>query len=268
MTSTLISFVACTILAPCPTYDGGPARLCIPTATAEPCLRNVLDRLRRDPATPPPHLIWALERLSIFKMNQGDWEQARPLIAEAFERSLKMTGPPHPAQAEAAGMLAAFHRRQGEPARALPLLRRSLALDQQIFGDSDPHSVPVLVELGTLLVGEGRETEAAKLFDRAGRIIGTAKMDWSREQLLLDLGLAELAMRQKHFEDANRRYRAALHHPSLDDLSRVHVHAALASIARAQKDKETQRAHREQGIALARTFPHGADLVRSIFGGR
>ena len=254
------------MLAPCPSYDGGPGRWCIPQVQAEPCLENVLAHLRRNPDSPQPHYVWALERLAILRMNQGRTDIAMPLVNEAYERSLKIPGL-HPAQSEAAGMLAAFHRRHGDPARALPLLRRSLAIDDQLFGELDPHAVPVLIELGTLLIGEGRESEAAKHFERAGRIIAAGQIEWSREKLLLDLGWAELALRQKRWAESDRLYRQSLDHPGLDKLSRVHVHAALAAIARAQKNKDEQRAQRQRGIALAQQFPEGAALVRSIFGG-
>ena len=267
MTSTMISLVACTMLAPCPSYDSGPGRWCIQRKQAESCLESVLAGLRQDQHAPAAHYIWTLERLAILRMNQGSWDIAMPLVKEAYERSLKMEGL-HPAQSEAAGMLAAFHRRQGSPARALPLLRRSLAIDHQLFGEMDPHAVPVLIELGTLLIGEGRESESAKLLERARRIITVAKMEWSREKLLLDLGWAELSMKQKRWGESDTLYRRSLDHPALDALSKVHVHAALSAIARQRKNKDEQRTQREQGIALARQFPGGAALVKSIFGPR
>lgn len=125
--------------------------------------RDVLSRLPKE----PPNTFASMLNLGAMLLSQDELEEARKLIEETHDKSLKHFGAGHPDTLNAMHTLAALRERQGQFEMAAKLYRDTLAGLIKQFGESHSRTLQTKNNLGVLLHTRGVLVESTTLLREA-----------------------------------------------------------------------------------------------------
>ncbi len=100
-------------------------------------------------------------------MNNGKYDDAKPLLEQALALRERVFNGESPAVAVSLNNLAELHFQQGEYAQAEPLFVRALAILEQALGPDDPEVANSLNNLAVLYGTQGRYSQVEPLLTRA-----------------------------------------------------------------------------------------------------
>jgi len=201
--------------------------------------RRLVERLEPRLLKDDPALVRAKTTLAAFLAKTEDWNDAKPLLAEAakFWRSRVP-----PAPADLAGVLvnlAEIARQTSNFAEAQSLLEEALAANRKALGPDDIKLAETLSNLAAVQNARGQFAEALANFQDAEEICRKpANVNNRRAEELLGATLLNLSMlykSQRQFEPAAAVCEQALalaqkRHPSETDAALLPFHIALASL--------------------------------------
>jgi tetratricopeptide (TPR) repeat protein len=139
---------------------------------AEPIFRDTLETQRRRLGPEHPTVATVMTNLAVLLSTKGDWEESEPFYREALAIRLEAYGEEHASVAISRYYLARLLAQRGDKRESEALMRTALPR----LTEKDPNRAALCVELGELLLGDGRLAEAGKLiqegFDLSAAIHG------------------------------------------------------------------------------------------------
>jgi|GEM_PF-1107012 len=115
----------------------------------------------------------ALDRWAAFRLDRGDYDEARPLLERAFRIREAALGSDHPDTTATAHRLALLHEAQGDVDAAERAYRGALERAEAV-GQSGPDLIPHLVNLAALRKARNALDTAEPIYRRALRIADEA----------------------------------------------------------------------------------------------
>jgi tetratricopeptide (TPR) repeat protein len=109
----------------------------------------------------------AASNLGQMLVNQGQFDEAKPLLERALESWRSSLGDKHPNVAVGWNNLARYHMVRKEFALAEPMLRKAIEIWESSFGTAHPDYAKGLYNLGSLFQMQGKSRGAEELFRRA-----------------------------------------------------------------------------------------------------
>jgi len=140
---------------------------------AAPIFRETVELQRKTLGDDHPSVATSRNNLAVVLMMMGDFDGAEPEYREALRIRLLAYGDGHRAVAATRYHLGRLLRDKGRTKEAETSMRR--AIEQLAPGDTN--RVGCLVDLGEMLLAQGRLDEAGRLFDEAVRTSGPAGGD-------------------------------------------------------------------------------------------
>jgi len=101
--------------------------------------------------------------LSMLYQDQGQYEQAEPLLKRALAISEQQLGPDHPNTAQSVSWLAALSEQQQQYEQAASLYQRALAIDEHALGPQHPLTQTIRANYARLLRTMRHDAEATAL---------------------------------------------------------------------------------------------------------
>ena len=148
--------------------------------------------------------------LSMLYQDQGQYEQAEPLLKRALAISEQQLGPDHPNMASSLNNLAALYQDQGKYELAEPLYLRALSIYEQQLGPEHPWTATSLNTLATLYRTQGKYKQAEALYLRA-LAIREQQLGPDHPNTAQSVSwLAALSEQQQQYEQAASLYQRAL----------------------------------------------------------
>jgi len=138
------------------------------------------------------------------------YDEAEPLLVQAYAMSEQAQGPEHLDTARDADSLANLYRKQGRYAEAEPLYQRVLHINEQQLGPEHPDVATSLNGLANLYRKQGKYVEAEPLYQRDLRIW---EQQWGPEHPFVAIslnGLADLYTEQGKYTEAEPLYQRSL----------------------------------------------------------
>ncbi len=142
-------------------------------------------------------------------MEQGKWEEARPILAEAVEKGMSVWGRADKMMFSAMNNLSRVERKLGRAEDAERLLREALAGCQQVLGEENRRTLSAMNNLGTLLHERGDLAEAERLLRRTVELRRKALGDDHAETLGALSDLAAVLFGRNEFVEAEQLWREA-----------------------------------------------------------
>jgi tetratricopeptide (TPR) repeat protein len=114
-----------------------------------------------------PDTVQSLNNLALLYYQQGQYQEAEPLLKRALEIREEVLSPKHPDTAESLNNLAVFYLagdrgQQGRLEEAETLLKRALEIREKVLGPKHPDTVQSLNILAALYREQGRLEEAKR----------------------------------------------------------------------------------------------------------
>ena len=139
-------------------------------ARAAPIFRETVELQRKALGDDHPSVATSRNNLAVVLMMMGDYDGAEPEYREALRIRRKAYGDGHRAVATTRYHLGRLLRDKGKTADAEASMRQAIAQ----LAAADTNRVGCLVDLGEMLLAQGRLDDAGRLFDEAVRTSGEA----------------------------------------------------------------------------------------------
>ena len=152
--------------------SAGAPRAHVDFATAEQYFKRSLEVTEKEFGPDHTDVAAILNNLAALYRNEGDYASAEPLYRRSLAIREKALGPNHPDVATSLNNLGVLFASKSDYASAEPLYKRSLAIREKNFGPNHPEVAVSLGNLAVLCRATGREEEALRLEERAGKISG------------------------------------------------------------------------------------------------
>ena len=104
-----------------------------------------------------------------------DYDRAEIVAKKALEVAIRHTGPDHPSVARSQTALGLLYKTQRKYGLAIPLFTSALDIFEKSFGPNHPHVATTLERLAALYREVLQYDKAAKLEQRAARILSTQR---------------------------------------------------------------------------------------------
>ena len=133
---------------------------------ARELLQRGSERLKRELRDQPLLRAQLLDTLGGIDTELGLYDQARPLLAEAFALRERLLGSRHPEVADTLVRLGSLAHLSGK-GEAVPMFQRALSIREDRLGPEDAAVGDVLNKLGAALAARGRFDEATEVLGRS-----------------------------------------------------------------------------------------------------
>jgi tetratricopeptide (TPR) repeat protein len=151
-----------------------------------------------------------LNQAGYYLKEQGQYQQAAPLLKEALEIRKQVLGTNHPDYASSLNNLAILYESQGRYEQAEPLKKEALEIRKQVLGTNHPDYASSLNNLALLYQSQGRYEQAEPLMQEVSevfkQVLGTNHPDYASSLN----NLANLYYSQGRYEQAEPLYQQAL----------------------------------------------------------
>ncbi len=129
---------------------------------AEPIFRETLEVQRRRLGSDHPVVATSMTNLAVLLSTRGDWAASEPFYREALAIRIHSYGEEHPSVAISRYYLARLLAQRRQEKEAEALMRTAFPR----MAEKDPNRAALCVELGELLMGQGRLAEAGTLLQQ------------------------------------------------------------------------------------------------------